>query len=160
MLHWGHGCVRQEDRPLISCFLSLGKGGAQRCCPCFLMSALETTKTNPYLLHQWYTAVFLPIVHLIYLKLLVPKGSISTNPPSHFFLPFRYNILLLAAWHISFKKQQTLLPWDIAGDLSKNKIKITARVLETITPYNAPLLLQCAQQNINRQLLKLPERRF
>lgn len=74
MLLWGRGCVRKEDRPLISCFPSLGKGGALRCCPCFLMSALETTKTNPLWLPQPYTDIFLPTEHLMHLKVFVPKG--------------------------------------------------------------------------------------
>lgn len=52
VLQRGCGCVREEDRHLIRCFPSLEKGGALRCCPCFLMSALETTKTNPLQLHQ------------------------------------------------------------------------------------------------------------
>lgn len=104
-LHWGCGCVREEDRPLISCFLSLGKGGALWCCPCFLMSALETTKTSPVARHtsatRWY------LVHLTHLKQFVSEDLTS------FFFPSIYSPPL-------FSRYYGLPFWQLAPSLSSN----------------------------------------
>lgn len=102
VLQRGWECVREEDRPLISCFLSLGKGGALWCCPCFLMSALETTETNPCKLKWWFS--FLPTVHFMRLKLFVPKGL-----PSSFF-PLVILSLLLVPLQVLYSP--TLVPWS------------------------------------------------
>lgn len=112
VLQRGCGCVREEDRPLISCFLSLGKGGVLRCCPCFLMSALETTETNPLQLDQRYT--FLPMVHFTHLNLFVPKGLAAFFSYLCHSLSFSLSLQALyspslAAWSPTLQQQQVTL---------------------------------------------------
>lgn len=156
MLQRGCGCVREEDRPLISCCLSLGKGGALQCCPCFLMRALETTETNPLRLDQRYT--FLPIVHFTHLQLFVPKGLASvffTTCVISFSPSFlcRYYILQLS---LPGHPQQQASHQEWEGS-SSPRVTHSQPHTNTHTPQpsplnSGPLLVQCATQNIDTQL--------
>lgn len=147
-----------------------------------ILSLLPNERTGdhwdktPLQLDPRYT--LLAIVHL---QLFAPKGlPFSFSFLVLFFLNcvclsfcFTLQVLCsitLAAWWSTLQQQQAT-HGELEGSYFPSRhesthkhqyahTSIAANILETVTQYNGPLLLKCAEQSINTQLLKLLQRRL